>query len=98
MNGYEFKTTFWEDFTIADHFGLLAIEDTFNRAFDEWKSNYIFLTELVLVLNWKIWQHWEMDNSSQAAKLYDKLWRVAQSYAYETLEGDELSYFYSTID
>ena len=54
-NGYKFKTTFWSDFTIADKFGLEAVQDTFNRAFSEWKSKVIYLTELVLVLNWKIY-------------------------------------------
>ena len=34
-NGYELQTTFWEDFSIADRFGLMAILDTFNRAFKE---------------------------------------------------------------
>ena len=50
-NGYTVQTTFWEDFTIADRFGLSAIRDTYNRAFKEWNENYKFLTELVLVLN-----------------------------------------------
>lgn len=30
-NGYELQTTFWEDFSIADRFGLAAVLDTFNR-------------------------------------------------------------------
>ena len=30
VNGYEMKTTFWNDFTIADAFGINAIKDTFN--------------------------------------------------------------------
>ena len=50
-NGYELQTTFWEDFSIADRFGLSAIQDTFKRAFEEWKNNYKYLTELILVLN-----------------------------------------------
>ena len=49
------SSTFWMDFSIADRFGLNAIQDTFNRAFGEWKSNYKMLTELVGVLNHKIW-------------------------------------------
>ena len=49
--GYTPQTTFWEDFSIADPFGLEAVQDTFNRAFEEWKSDHIYLTELVLVLN-----------------------------------------------
>ena len=37
-NGSEVKkTTFWEDFSLAERFGLSAIQDTFNRAFKEWK-------------------------------------------------------------
>lgn len=52
-NGYELQTTFWNDFSIADRFGLSAIQDTFNRAFKEWKENYKYLTELVLVLNFR---------------------------------------------
>ena len=36
-NGNEVKTTFWDDFSIAERFGLSAIQDTFNRAFKEWK-------------------------------------------------------------
>ncbi len=41
-NGYELTTTFWEDFSIADVFGTKAIRDTFNRAFEEWKTNYVY--------------------------------------------------------
>ena len=58
-NGYNVQTTFWEDFSAADIFGLSAIQDTFNRAFEEWKGNCKYLTELVLVLNHKIWQHYK---------------------------------------
>lgn len=35
MSGYEPKTTFFSDFTIADAFGAKAVQDTFNRAFAE---------------------------------------------------------------
>jgi len=50
---YEFKTTFWDDFSIADRFGENGIKDTYNRAFKHWKNDIVFITELVLVLNWK---------------------------------------------
>ena len=96
MNGYEPKTTFWEDFSIADGFGNAAIQDTFNRAFGEWKDNYIYLTELVLVLNHKIWQWYE--KNKKRAELYNSLWREADAYACETLKGEELSYFYDWTD
>ena len=95
-DGYEFKTTFWQDFTIADVFGSSAVKDTFVRAFSEWKNNVEYLTELVLVLNWKIWQHYE--ENPALAKEYDELWRKAQDYAYDNLKGEELDYFWQTTD
>lgn len=95
--GYVPKTTFWDDFSIADWFGASAVEDTFERAFQEWKSNYIYLTELVLVLNHKMWQWYQGGNETLAA-LYDSLWREASDYAYDHLTGDELSYFFATTD
>ena len=38
--GYEPITSFWEDFSIADKFGIKAVKDTYNRAFKEWKCNH----------------------------------------------------------
>ena len=78
-NGYEMQTTFWMDFSIADKFGTSAIKDTFKRAFKEWKTNYIYLTELVIVLNHKIWQYYEKNDTY--AKLYNDLWEEADNYA-----------------
>lgn len=95
-NGYELQTTFWNDFSIADLFGLKAIQDTFNRAFKEWKDDYKFLTELVLVLNHKIWQHYE--KRPEFAALYNSLWEQADQYAVENLKGEEFSYFYDVTD
>lgn len=95
-NGYELQTTFWEDFSIADRFGLAAVLDTFNRAFREWKGDYKFLTELTLVLNHKIWQYYE--NRPDMAVLYNALWEQADQYAKENLKGNELSYYWEVTD
>ena len=96
INGYETITTFWNDFAIADRFGLAAIKDTYSRAFNEWKNNYKYLTELVMVLNWKIWEHYK--SNKQYGELYNKLWEETDMYACEHLEGEELSYFYRVTD
>ena len=96
MTGYKPQTTFWQDFSIADKFGISAVKDTFNRAFKEWKSNYIYLTELVMVLNHKIWEHYE--RNEPLARAYNDLWEKADNYACEHLKGEELSYFYRTTD
>ena len=96
LTGYKPKTTFWMDFSIADQFGYFAVQDTYNRAFKNWKYDYIYLTELVMVLNHKIWQY--CDTNTALAALYEKLWRQADNYACENLKGEELNYFYSTTD
>ena len=94
--GYEFVSTFWQDFSIADMFGANAIKDTYDRAFEEWKDNYIYLTELVIVLNWKIWEWYEKNELT--ARLYNDLWEKTDAYACEHLTGDELRHFYEVTD
>jgi len=96
MTGYKPQTTFYTDFSIADAFGVGAITDTYNRAFENWKNNVVYLTELVMALNWKIFEHYE--SNPTYARVYDKLWRKADSYAVKNLKGDDLKYFYKTTD
>lgn len=94
---YEFKTTFWMDFTIADKFGIEAVKDTFKRAFSEWKTDYIYLTELTLVINWKCWQHYEKNNI-EISKLYSAYYYQLREYGLDNLKGKELEYFIKTLD
>lgn len=96
INGYETITTFWDDFSMADRFGISAIKDTYKRAFAEWKDNYKYLTELVMVLNWKIWQHYE--DNVPIARVYNLLWQEADLYAQDNLQGEEAEYFYRITD
>lgn len=95
-NGYELTTTFWDDFTIADKFGIAAIKDTFARAFTEWRENGVYLTELVVVLNHKIWQWYEKDKV--IADVYNNLWMEADAYACDHLKGEDLKFFYRVTD
>lgn len=111
MTGYEMKTTFWTDFNIADRFGLDAIKDTYNRAFNEWKDDKVYATELVLVLNWKSWEHSGVRDGIPVA---DKIgsWYADKYYEtrdklidYWSLEGAErktrkdwIDYLLKTID
>lgn len=96
LTGYKPLTTFYKDFSIAEKFGTQAIIDTFDRAFVEWHKDYKYLTELVMVLNWKIWEHYE--DNEELAKLYNGFWEQADEYACENLKGEELDYFYRTTD
>lgn len=96
INGYRPITTFWMDFDIADKFGVNAVKDTYKRAFHEWKHDYRYLTELVMVLNHKCWQHYERNN--ELSELYASLYEVADNYAIDNLKGQELKYFLEVTD
>lgn len=96
VDGYETITSFYSDFSAADELGSKAIKDTFNRVFDEWRYDYKYLTELAMVLNWKIWEHYS--NNELYTKVYSDLWAIADRYACENLMGSELKYYLRTTD
>ena len=94
---YQMQTTFFTDFDIADHFSLEAVKDTYRRAFREWNSDYIYLTELALVTNWRCWIHYEKGNMD-FSELYSELYYKTRDYALKHLKGEELSYYIRTTD
>ena len=93
---YRFKTTFWSDFSIADRFGIDAINDTYKRVFKEWRTDYIYLTELAMVMNWKCWYYFEKDDKK--CELYSELYYHTRDYALDHLKGSELKYYLDTTD
>ena len=96
INGYRPMTTFWMDFSIADKFGYKAVQDTYQRAFKNWRTDYKYLTELVMVLNHKAWQH--QDNNPVLCDLYITLYEITDNYAIDNLKGYELRYFFEVTD
>ena len=97
MTGYKPITSFYMDFSIADLFGKEAILDTFKRAMNEWKTNYKYLTELVMAVNWKSWEHYEKGNM-ELMELYADLYYEGREYALDNLKGEELHYDFETTD
>lgn len=93
----EFSTTFRTDFAIADAFGVSAIKDTYKRAFEEWKDDYRYLTDLAIVLNHACWMWYERGNS-ELSMLYEELFYKTQDYAYDTLKGEEFDYYWRMTD
>ena len=94
--GYKPKFTFYEDFSIADCFGVYAVRQTYSSAFDGWKGNCQALTELCLALNWKIWEHYK--EHPDLAKVYNTLWEKADNYARTHLKGEDWIYYDKTTD
>lgn len=97
ITGYKPKTTFYTDFSIADGFGKNAILDTFNRAFEEWKHNTTYITELAMVVNWKAWEHSDRGNDSYV-ELYNNLYYTVDDWCMENLKGDDIKYYLRTTD
>ena len=96
LTGYKPITTFYTDFSIADKFGVNGIKSTYENAFRSWKNNYKYITELVMVLNWKIWRWYKHDDDY--AKLYNTLWEKLDEWCMDNLKGEELDYYIQTTD
>lgn len=95
---FHFETTFWEEFSISDKYGPEGIREHYKEAFEVCKDNLKWLTELVLVLNLKINQWFQVDDS--IGLTYDALWKETDAYAMEALKDDKeaLHYYLSTLD
>lgn len=97
--GYKQISTFYEDFSIADNFGLSAIKDTYNRAFRFWKKDTKMVTELCMVLNWKSWEHANgVLNDNAICDLYVNLYYELRDWCFNHLKGEDLDYFLRTTD
>lgn len=96
MTGYKPRTTFYEDFSIADQFGIPAIRDTYCRAFNSWQNNIEYMTELVMVLNWKIWEHYNKNH--MLAEMYEELFSKSEQWVFDHFDGEDMQYFLRTTD
>lgn len=96
LTGYVPKTTFWQDYSIADAFGIDAIKDTYKRAFNEWKNNTEYITEMVMVLNHKCW--WWYGKDTEKSKLYSDLYYTLDDWCLNNLKGDDFDYYVRTTD
>ena len=97
MTGYQPFTNTWESFTISEEFGAAAIEALYMQLFEKYKTDYKKLTELVMMLNWKSWEHNSLEKY-EISELYADLFYKARDYGYDHLKDDELSYFWRTLD
>lgn len=98
------NTHYHTAFTLAEAYPNLSVADRlvliaamFIVFFEEAKDDYRKLTELVAVLNHKIWEHY--DNGDELfSRKYDILWRKGDSWASEHLEGDAMTHFCWVLD
>ena len=96
MLDYKFESTFWEEFSIAENYGPDGVREHYDLVFSQWKDNIKFLTELVLVLNLKLFIWFKVDDD--LGKMYEDLYVDADAYALSSFEGDDLHYYLHTLD
>ena len=94
--GYERKTTFFSDLSIAEFYDIDSVKDTYNRAFAEWKNDMVYFTEFVMSLNWKCWE-WAKANP-ELSDVYIELYEKARDYVLDNWKGEKLSYYLKTTD
>lgn len=98
--GYERKTTFYADLTIADFFGEKAIKDTYNRVCKSWIHNIEYITEFALCLNHKSWEHSAKKGHNNLVQLYADLWYEIKDKIYDHYKNNReaLDYFFNITD
>ena len=95
--GYERKTTFFSDLSIAEWYGADSVRDTYKNVMRSWIKDVVYFTEFVMCLNWKIWE-WNARGNDELALVYDELWRQADELACNTYKGEDADYYYRTTD
>jgi hypothetical protein len=84
------------DFRIAEEFGIEAVKDTFENAFKNWKTNYIYLTELAIVMSNNSIAHYA--TNKELSKVYTNLYYRVDQYCMDNLKNDALEFYLRTTD
>ena len=99
VGNYRRRTMFYTDLSIAEWYNKEAVTETYNRVMKEWISNIEYITEFVLCLNWKCWEHHGRDNK-ELAILYHDLYYDAVDKVFDHYNNDRkaLEYYYEILD
>jgi len=115
LNGYKRLYTFYSDFSIAEFCKRLmgeknAIEQAYKEVVASWGSNIKAMTEVVMVLNHKMWAFFDgkgfepqrfgmtKEVANEYAKIYEHLYLKADEFVRRNFDGEDLSYYYEITD
>jgi len=106
LPGGEACSTCWQDFCIANRFGIDAVKDTFDRIFEGFKHDIKVITELAMATNYMSWRfHSAYEKSrrtldGQMRDLYISLYEKVNAYVYDggEVSKDDISYYFSVTD
>ena len=95
--GYERKTTFFSDLSIAEWYGIKEVEDTISRVVKNWFDNVEMFTEFVMCVNHKSWEHYQRENF-ELSKFYSEKFYELQNMVYENWDSEAQQYYYQITD
>lgn len=95
LTGYKPHKRFYVELSMAEPFGISAIANTYDRLFVENKHDPIFITELSMAVNWKVYEHY--DKEKWIYKLYQSMWEQIDNHCKQNLKGNDLEYYNKCI-
>ena len=95
---YRSKTDLWTRYSIADNDCVKALRSLFKETFEIAKQDYIYLTELVMVLNHRMWYWYGLNPDSPMVAAYTTCYEKAHNWALTHLNRDEIRYYCSVTD
>lgn len=95
-NGYKMTTTFIDDFKIANTFGASAVQDTFDRAYEEWRHNIVYATELAIAMS--IFSCYFYEKDLELSMLYSDLYHKIDNWCMNHFKKQELMFYIKVTD
>ena len=98
--GKERITTFMSDLSIAEWCeSKKGVISTCKNVLKEWRDDEKYMSEFVLCVNWKAWEH-DARKNYQWSKFYSLLYDWVRDYVYDYYEGDgkKTAYVWEYLD
>lgn len=95
------REIFWQAFTEAEKDGEATIITIASIMYQRWRDDIEELTDLVMVINHKSWDHYRKGNAKYQevyTELYYKYYEKALDYLEKEGREDDLRYFIRTLD
>lgn len=95
------RETFWEAFDEAEEGGNATIITIANILYQRWRDSIHELTDLIMVINHKSWDHYQKRNvgfQELYTDLYYKYYEKAIEYLEKEHRDEDLTYFIRTLD
>ena len=95
------REIFWGEFDTVELCGPATIRGLAEAEFDRYKDDAVSLTDLVMVINHKSWNHHDMGNENLCAlyaELYYKYYEKVINFLDNEGREDDLTYFIRTLD